>query len=146
MQYPYKSYLDIISATSIMPKPTRARRASNREPTSLAASIPNPDPDPIVEPIVESPLNPLIDPQLLIPDVDVDVSVNYSPFLDAIPSPPNIPSLAPSSIQSNPFEQRTSHNDSQLIYTTTLEASQFVKRVFIWNYTIKEALFQELLN
>ena len=137
MQYPYKSYLDIISATSIMPKPTRARRAPNRGPTSLAVSIPNPDPDPIVEPTVDSPLNPLIDPQLLIPDVDVDVdvNVNYSPFSDAIPSPPpNILSLAPSSIQSDPFEQRTIPNDSQLTYTTTttlLEASQPVKRVFI---------------
>jgi hypothetical protein len=94
-----------------MPKPTRVRRAPNRDPTSLAVSIPNPDPDPIVD----SPLNPLIDPQLLILDVDVDVdiSVNYSPFLDAIPSPPpNILSLALGSIQSDPFEQRTILDDS----------------------------------
>jgi hypothetical protein len=92
-----------------MPKPTRVRRAPNRDPTSLAVSIPNPDPDPIVD----SPLNPLIDPQLLILDVDVDVDINYSLFLDAIPSPTlNILSPAPSSIQSDPFEQLTIPNDS----------------------------------
>ena len=133
MQYPYKLYLDHLCDFYIMPKPTQVRRAPNRDPTSLAVSIPNLDPDPIVD----SPLNPPIDPQLLIPDVDVnvDVNVNYSPFSDAIPSPPsNILSLAPSSIQSNPFEQRTIPNDSQLTYTTTttpLEASQPGKRLFI---------------
>jgi hypothetical protein len=97
-----------------MPKPTRVRRAPNREPTSLAVSIPNPDPDPIVKPIVKSPLNLLIDPQLLIldVDVDVDVSVNYSLFLDAIPSRPNILNFAPSSIQSDPYKQRTILNNS----------------------------------
>jgi hypothetical protein len=136
MQYPYKSYLDIISATSIIPKPTRARRAPNRGPTLLAVSIPNPDPDPIVEPTVDSPLNPLIDPQLLIPDVDVDVdvNVNYSLFSDAIPSPTsNILSPAPGSIQSNPFEEPTIPNNYQLTYTTTilLEALEPVKRAFI---------------
>jgi len=116
-----------------MPKPTRVRRAPNRDPTSLAVSIPNPDPDPIVD----SPLNLPIDPQLLILDVDVDinVNVNYSPFSDAIPSPPpNTLSLAPGSIQSDPFEQRIIPNNSQLTYTTTttpLKASELVKRVFI---------------
>jgi hypothetical protein len=104
-----------------MPKSTRVRRAPNRDPTSLAISIPNPDPDPTVEPTVESALNPPIDPRRLIPDVDVDVNVNYSPFSDAVPPPtPNILSpAAPGSIQSDPFEQLTIPNDSQLAYTMT---------------------------
>jgi hypothetical protein len=100
-----------------MPKPTQVRKAPNRDPTSLAISIANPNVEPIFEPIVESALNP-IDPQLLLildvnVDVNVDVNINYSPFSDAIPSPTlNILSYAPSSIQSNPF--KTTYNPYQL--------------------------------
>jgi hypothetical protein len=141
----------IISTTYIMSsKPTRVRKLANRNPTSLALPIP----DPILKPAANPSLQ--IDLQLASLDIatalnDIDVAINYSPFSDAILSrspSPDISGPTPGSVQSDSvelFEQAViSYNSQQPIPTT--QGLVLQKKGFTWNYTMEEALFQELLN
>jgi Myb/SANT-like DNA-binding domain len=134
-------------------KPTRARRAPNRNPTSLAIAISSPDP-----PIIESSLDPLwqIDPQLRTLDVAITlgdtIEVNYSPFSDAIPSCPPSPSTsilspAPGSPQSDYFEplgRTVISNDLHRPVSAT--QALHPRKGFTWEYAMEQSLFQELLN
>jgi hypothetical protein len=125
-------------------KPTRARRAPNRNPTSLAIAISSPDP-----PIIESSLDPLwqIDPQLRTLDVAITlgdtIEVNYSPFSDAIPSCPPSPSTsilspAPGSPQSDYFEplgRTVISNDLHRPVSATQDLQP--RKGFTWEYGFK---------
>jgi hypothetical protein len=131
-------------------KPTRVRKAANRNPTSLALPVPIPDPIP----------DPLIDPRLT--NIDVDSTVNstfdvaddivYSPFSDASATPPIpdsddaplIPDPIRKSTQSLPFETVVIDNDLQPVHTT--QVLQPTKKAFSWSFLMEQTLFSELLN
>ena len=131
-------------------KPTRVRKAANRNPTSLA--LPVPIPNPIPDPIPDL----RIDPRLT--NIDVDNTVNstvdiaYSPFSNAYatsPVPnsndalPLIPSPIRSSTQSLPFEA-VIDDDLQPVHTT--QVLQPTKKAFAWSFLIEQTLFTKLLN
>ena len=139
MRYPYELYLLIISTTYIMSsKPTRVRKAANRNPTSLALTVAIPVSDiPVLDPI---------DPRLTNIDVNADAAVDvvYSPFPSPIRS--SAQSLSPTPINTyfKSFEAVVIEDDLQP--TNTTQVPQAIKKGFSWSFIIEQALFNKLLS